>query len=154
MSDPVATDVSDLPSEALHALGRHLARLRHDLGKYVSLQVRWIGADPEPADLREAVSQDLLATRRGPQGVTDAATLWAELRGPLTGGQPLVDGVWVDLSTSREVQAIDHAMVTIARVVGALREGVAQDVDVRAAAEGAVVVSGACRDLATRIRSA
>lgn len=59
------------------------ARARHDLGKYVAFQTRWTGVDAPPEALREALRADLLRTRSGPAGTADAATVWAELRGPL-----------------------------------------------------------------------
>lgn len=55
------------------------ARARHDLGKYVAMQVRWVGVDGPPIELREALRSDLLRTRGG-EGV---AAVWASLRAPL-----------------------------------------------------------------------
>jgi hypothetical protein len=59
------------------------ARARHDLGKYVSFQARWLGPDSPPETLREALRADLLETRKGPDGAQDASTLWRTLRVPL-----------------------------------------------------------------------
>ena len=55
-------------------------RVRHDLGKYVHLEARWLGEDAIEADYREALRTDLLRTRRGPAGDEDCAALWATLR--------------------------------------------------------------------------
>jgi len=54
-------------------------RIRHDLGRYATLQQRFL---PDPAsddDLREALTADLSATHRGPDGVRSAAEVWERL---------------------------------------------------------------------------
>ncbi len=75
------------------------ARARHDLGKYIAFQARWLGPGAAVAELREALREDLLRTHKGPDGATDAATLWRELRVPLQGAG---------------IDAIDALMETIA----------------------------------------
>ncbi len=59
------------------------AKAKHDLGKYIAFQARWIEPGAPVHDLREALRDDLVRTRRGPDGVVGAAALWAGLRGPL-----------------------------------------------------------------------
>ncbi|MDP2311461.1 MAG: hypothetical protein Q8P41_01035 [Pseudomonadota bacterium] len=59
------------------------ARARHDLGKYIAFQARWVEPGAPVEALRDALREDLLRTRRGPDGVVDAATLWRGLREPL-----------------------------------------------------------------------
>jgi len=54
--------------------------VRHDLGKYVHLEARWLGEDATAVDYRDALRTDLLRTRRGPQGDEDCLTLWFRLR--------------------------------------------------------------------------
>lgn len=54
--------------------------VRHDLGKYVHLEARWLGEDSSAADFREALRVDLLRTRRGPTGDVDCQELWRRLR--------------------------------------------------------------------------
>lgn len=75
------------------------ARARHDLGKYVAFQARWLEPDAPAESLREALREDLLRTRKGPDGVVDAQTLWRDLRGPLV---------------PAGVEAIDTLMATLA----------------------------------------
>lgn len=56
---------------------------RHDLGKYISFQARWIEPGAPVDTLRDALREDLLRTRKGPDGVLTAAALWRTLREPL-----------------------------------------------------------------------
>lgn len=60
-------------------------RVRHDLGKYVHLEARWLGEDALEADYRDALHTDLLRTRRGPAGDLDCVAVWAGLRPSLEG---------------------------------------------------------------------
>jgi hypothetical protein len=60
-------------------------RVRHDLGKYVHLEARWLGEDADADELREALRTDLLRTRRGPEGHVGCVELWAQLRPTLSG---------------------------------------------------------------------
>lgn len=55
-------------------------KVRHDLGKYVHLEARWLGEDSTDQEYRDALRTDLLRTRRGPDGDEDCVTLWARLR--------------------------------------------------------------------------
>ncbi len=141
-----------LPEDVQRALGDHLSRLRHDLGKYVHLQVRWLGPGASPEALREALAADLLETRRGPAGVVDAVALWHALRPPLIGAAPLEGGAIVDLSGDADVEAITHAMAQIARVIEALRRGSDDPETVDAGIAAARAVTAACRSLWSRIR--
>lgn len=59
------------------------SRARHDLGKYVCFQVRWLPEDADDDALRGALRDDLLRTRRGPQGEEGAAQVWAGFRAEL-----------------------------------------------------------------------
>jgi hypothetical protein len=56
------------------------ARAKHDLGKYVAFQLRWLGPDCTDVDLLEALRADVLQTRRGPNGVETAMSIWSRLR--------------------------------------------------------------------------
>jgi hypothetical protein len=87
------------------------ARARHDLGKYVSFQARWLGADAPAEALRDALKDDLLRTRKGPDGVVDAASLWRELRVPLEGaGIERIDSLMAAIADrSARLDALDPA---------------------------------------------
>jgi hypothetical protein len=138
MTDPLHI----LPDVERSALEDHLSRLRHDLGKYVSLQVRWLGADPEPGDLGRALAADLLETRRGPNGTVDASTVWAELR----------PGIASALAGDADFVALDDAMRVIDEVSGALRAGASDPGTVRRGVEAAATVTEQCRRLWARVR--
>lgn len=65
-----------------------LSDLQHDLGKHLLLPVSLLPADADDRAVRAAARDALRRTRRGPNGVTDAATLWDDFRvevGPLDG---------------------------------------------------------------------
>jgi hypothetical protein len=72
-----------------------LADLQHDLGKHAPLPLRMLPADADDRAVRAAARDALRRTRRGPNGVTDAATLWDDFRvevGPLPAG-PAADAL-------------------------------------------------------------
>lgn len=139
--------------DGLDALGSHVARLRHDLGKYVSMQVRWLGEGASPEALRDAVMADLLTTRRGPRGVQTALAVWAEFRPALLGEQELVEGVHVDLSEDSDVRQLVHHMAIIAEVSAGLQTGLADGGTIGRGAEAARNVAEACRSLGRRVRA-
>ena len=56
-----------------------LARIRHDLGKYVVLQQRWLPPGATDGERRAAVLADVLETRRSPRSTDDAVAVWAGL---------------------------------------------------------------------------
>lgn len=128
----------------------HAARVKHDLGKYVAFQLRWLPPDAPLADRVDALRADLLSTRRGPDGAVDAPTLWAELRAPLVGEVPLPGGAHVNLSNDPAVVAIDAAIAEIRDVVAGL-DG-ADVALVEAGTRAALAVAEAARDLHRRLR--
>jgi hypothetical protein len=132
------------------ALIRHLAALRHDLGKYVALQVRSLPPDPEPDELRAALVADLVRTRRGPDGVTDASAVFAALAPALRGEAPLSSGERVDLRGNADFDALAAAMARLEQAIPALREGGGCDL-ARAAAD-AIEASERCRALHRRLQ--
>lgn len=146
--------MSDLPDDpqTRTALADHAARLKHDLGKYVAMQQRWLGPEPATDALREALTSDLLSTRRGPDGTLSAVEVWAEFRGALHGEAPLGDGSVVDLSDAPEVQRIDAGMAVVTEVVAALQsEGGLDEAGVQRGHQAASEVAEGCRDLARRL---
>ena len=62
-----------------------LRKVRHDLGKYVCFQLRWLPGDAGDEELLEALRADVLATRRGPSGTESAVAIWARLRPSVEG---------------------------------------------------------------------
>ena len=123
------------------AVADALDRLRHDLGKAIVLQVTWLGPDPGPAALRDALAADLLATRRSPRGTASAVEVYAELRPTLAG----LDG-------DPDRIKLDAAMRAVEQVSVALRAGAATDEDVTRGVSAAREVAEACRSLHRRWR--
>ncbi|HND32331.1 MAG TPA: hypothetical protein PLA94_20145 [Myxococcota bacterium] len=62
-----------------------LTQARHDLGKYIALNLRWLPDAPTEEQLRAALITDLRATRSGGGVQEDAWSLWQRLRPGLTG---------------------------------------------------------------------
>ena len=57
--------------------GEAASRLYHDLGKAIVFTRRWIADDASEQERWEAVLDDLLRTRRGPNGVFSCLDVWA-----------------------------------------------------------------------------
>jgi hypothetical protein len=130
----------------------HVSRLKHDLGKYVSLQVRWLEPGAELQERTEALRADLLSTRRGPSGEQDAVSLWEGFRPGLVGEADLAGGCRVDLTGNAELERIEAAMAVVRAVVAELRGG---SVSVNSIDEGAAAardVADACKVLHRRLR--
>jgi len=72
--------VEDVPADQLDRLVETLACVRHDLGKYLTLGVRFAGEEPGEHDLREALRSDLLRTARRPSGDEAAWQVWGRVR--------------------------------------------------------------------------
>ena len=66
--------------EALEDLVEDLGDLRHDLGKYVSFEARFVGAEGPEGELRAALEKDLHRTREARGRVESAWELWARLK--------------------------------------------------------------------------
>jgi hypothetical protein len=145
-------ELDDLDPRTRGALGEYVARIKHDLGKYVAFRIRWVGSDAPLGERREAVAADLLSTRRGPEGERDAASLWREFRRALVGEEALPDGSRVDLSADPAVVEIDLALQRIAAITAALRDLSADEDRVRQGADAAFAIARACSDLHRRVR--
>lgn len=122
-----------------------LDRLKHDLGKYVALQARWLPPEAGPVERREALVADLLHTRRGPEGSTSAHEVWETFRGMLH-GEVLLDGHRVALGDDPDVVVIEDRM----RSLGALRSVSAVEALVPEAVDEAL---SACAEVGARCRS-
>jgi hypothetical protein len=108
MTEPIRLEV--VPAASVSALQEQLAALRHDLGKYVVLQLRWLPPEPDDDELREALRADLARTRSGRGQVESAVELWARLGAPLLGREALPDGSLVDLAADEDVKALEDAL--------------------------------------------
>ena len=99
------------------------AAARHDLGKYMIFQLRWVGREGPLDDVREALESDLLRTRDGPGGTASAAAIWVELRDPLAPFDP------------QAVARLDEGMALLAEGLPGLAAGTLEDSELRALAQ-------------------
>lgn len=143
--------LEQVPAASLPALREHLDALRHDLGKYMVFQLRWLPGAPSDHELRCALEADLVRTRSAGETVESAPRLWARLRPPLVGERPLVDGSLVQLDQDPDIVAIDRCLAAIQQLLPRLSEAP------RAALEEgqrlAMEASGATRRLWKRART-
>ena len=143
-----------LGERSLAELTEVVARLKHDLGKYVAFQIRWLPPDASSTDRLAALQRDLLQTRSGPNGIVDAVTVWAEFEGLLTGAEPLPSGEVADLREEPSLRRIQHHMASLSDLLPALRGGTIADDGVTNGINDALAVASACRDLQRRVRAA
>ena len=141
-----------LDDDTREALAGHLVRLKHDLGKYVAFQLRWLPPEASLQDRREALAADLVATRRGPEGSLDAARVWAGLRPPLVGAAPLANGSRVDLSAEPCLQRIDAGIAVVRSALPTLADGTADAETLDRATGAALDIAEACRDWVRQMR--
>ena len=76
------------------------AAARHDLGKYIAFELRWVGEAASDADLLAALQADVLRTRSSRGETLDALAVWEGVKPGLQG----LRGRDVD------VDAVDEAM--------------------------------------------
>lgn len=134
---------------AAHAL---LSRLKHDLGKYVAFQQRWLGDDPDPTELLDALRADLLATRRGPEGEVSAVDVWGAARPALLGERP-VDGIHVDLRHDADVVELTAQVSELESWMPELRGDAPSAACLERCRALALNIADACRRLERRARS-
>lgn len=144
--------LQDIPPDALDALLEHVTRLKHDLGKYIRFQGRWLGEEASLEDRTQALRADLLETRRGPTGSIDALTVWAEFSGALAGEIPLA-GIAVDLRDDPDVGAIFAGMAALEPVIAGLGTGGLAEEAIAEGERQAEAVASAVRALVTRVRA-
>ncbi len=135
------------------AVLEHASRLKHDLGKYIAFQTRWLGPDASALDRQQALEADLLATRRGPEGTVSAVEVWQQARGGLFGTDALRDGLTVDLSDDAIVAHLDAQMAQVAGVVRALQQGPPDEDTVQRGCELALAVADSCKQLVLAARN-
>lgn len=134
------------------SLAEHAARLKHDLGKYVALQQRWLDSQASNDEIWKALQADLLSTRRGPDGHQDAVAVWCEFSPELLGARPFPSG-FVNLSADPDVASIVQCMQVIADGLDDLRSGTAHTVLQEQLKCAALEVAEACLRLARRART-
>jgi hypothetical protein len=135
--------LEDLPPEAAAALAVTIARLKHDLGKYIALQARWLDDGSTAAERLDALRADLLSTRRGPAGSVDATAVWQEFRKALSAAL-----------SDPDLVVVDAAMERVGGIIELLRADAATEEDVALGLSAAREVSDRIRQLDKRARSA
>lgn len=117
---------------------------RHDLGKYVSLNLRFLAPDAEPAAVREALLADLTQTRRGPSGALESAPeVWAACRARLG-----------DVGAAPELAEVDAAIKQIQSSLPALVDDQLDAAALLALAQAARGVTAALTALTRRLKDA
>lgn len=124
-----------LPIATLEGLLDRLGDLRHDLGKYIRFETRFVEDSGDVEALRAALRADLLSTRRRGDEVEAAAAVWARMRPGELDGDP-------------DVLVIDEAMATLG---GLDLDGPAAGLHLASEATGRV--SEATRRLLARARA-
>ena len=80
---------AELTSSERAALIEWIGRLKHDLGKYITMSQRWLEPDASISERREALIQDVTETRRGPDGTQTAVEVWGSFRAVYEGSEAL-----------------------------------------------------------------
>jgi len=128
----------------------YVERLRHDLGKYIAFQLRWLPAQPSTEELRLALVADLAQTHRSAAQVESGPQIWRRSRPALVGEAPLPGGALADLSADPDLRAIDEAMAVIGELIPQLEHaGLRQ---LQAGAIAARAVASALSRLRGRLR--
>jgi hypothetical protein len=142
-------DARGLPDAELADAYRALAeRLRHDVARYVALQARWLGPDAPVDALRAALREDLLATRRGPDGVATIAQVAGPLVHALRGG----DGRVPDLGSDPVIGVFLAAIARIVAFAERLGDGTLPDADLAVARDAALDAASAARAATARLK--
>ncbi len=132
--------------EVAQGLATLTERLKHDLGKYVGLQARWLPPDAGLHERREALVQDVLQTRRGPEGTVGAHEVWSPFEAILLGHSTLPGGARVDLAGDPDVVTLRTRM----EALSALRN---EEAVHALEAEAVASAMAACAEIATACRS-
>lgn len=120
------------------SLAEATARAKHDLGKYVAFQLRWLAPDCSDAELLEALQADVLNTRRGPDGSESAMSIWNRLKPELAGA---------------EVQAVEDGVATLSAHAEGLAGGTLSRDQMEACAQAAREIARHLAALARAHRS-
>ena len=72
--------LEDVTAPALELLIEDLTDLRHDLGKYITFEVRFLGEDPQTEALRAALQADVMRTHKRGEDIATAWQVWERMR--------------------------------------------------------------------------
>jgi len=147
----MAHTLDDVPAHQRDDLRDAVADLRHDLGKYVAFQLRWLPPEPSDDELRDALRSDLARTRAAGERVESAVQLWGRLRPAFVGQAPIGDAGLIDLTDDLDLQAVDAAVARIAQLLPGLDDAHRPQLD--ELRELALAISSATRQLQRRVRA-
>jgi hypothetical protein len=99
----VEMKLEELGPEEGEDLIRELRAIRHDLGRYICFEQRFLERKDDVLELRQALQSDLLSTRRTADGSETCFALWARLRPAVLDDDP-------------DIRVIDQAIADIMRV--------------------------------------
>ncbi len=125
-------------------------RLKHDLGKYLTLSLRWLPEQASPHERREALREALLETRRAVSGPMTAAQVWEPFHALLSGEAEADDGSRLALAADPDVALLSSLMEHLGAV--AARWPTWTDDDVERAIAEALRVPEAIQRLIRRLR--
>lgn len=129
-------------------------RVKHDLGRYIALQQRWLGEDATEAEREAAVRADLLETRRSEQRTSSASEVWAGLRPQLFGEEAVLAGLCVDLSGDVDAETLRRVLLELEPEIACLAADSGYRLGPRlgAVAAGCDQVAAAAASLVRRVR--
>lgn len=111
--------LEDLPREALSDLVEDLADLRHDLGKYIIFETRFIEDRDDIDALRAALARDLLQTHERKGKPMTCWQVWERLRPPELAKDPDVVAIERLLSALKALDLADDGALPRARTLAA-----------------------------------
>jgi hypothetical protein len=112
---------------------------RHDLGKYICMNQRWLGEQSPLPERMEALQADLLRTQSGPKGDQDAFSLWSRLRPPLEG-------------VGSELEEVDSALARLALHRDAIETGTLNEATLAACTADCKSIADALKRLTRRLQ--
>jgi hypothetical protein len=127
----------EMPMSLLEAA----AAAKHDLGKYVAFQARWLPANASDQEWLEALQADVLHTRRSSDASQDAPSLWERLRGPL-----------IPLQGDSDLAAVDAAIAELQVILPRLAQGDLSSAELVRCSENARAVATHLAALHRRLR--
>jgi len=116
---------------------------KHDLGKYIAFQSRWLPPTATNLDWHKALRADLLETRKGPKGTEGAVEIWQTLCVHFE-----------SLKGDADIQAVHSAMARIQSQLSELEEGSLADEALEGLAQDAREVASHLSALHKRLREA
>jgi hypothetical protein len=116
---------------------------KHDLGKYIAFQSRWLPDNATLQDWHQALQADLLQTRKGPKGTEGAVAIWADLQSGFSA-----------LGDDPDIQSVQAAMDRIQAQIADLKAGAMKSEALQALAQDAKQVASHLSALHKRLREA